>query len=475
MSYVKGLKCRECGREYPKEPLYVCEYCFGPLEVDYDYSRIKKKLTKELIISRAKNLWRYRELLPIDGDPVVGLESGFTPLIKANNLARKLGVKELYIKDDSTCHPTLSFKDRVVSVAITKAKEFGFDTVACASTGNLANAVSAQAAQANMKCFVFIPADLELGKVIASLIYAPKVIAVEGNYDEVNRLCTEIANKYKWAFININIRPYYAEGSKTYIYEIVEQLGWRTPQHIIVPVAGGSLISKIWKGLHELQKLGLIDEVNTKIYAAQAQGCSPVVTAIKENSEIIKPVKPNTIAKSLAIGNPADGYYAYKTVMDSGGWAEEASDEEIVEGIKLLASTEGIFTETAGGVTVAVTKKLIEQGKIPKNESIVISITGNGLKTQEAILSKLDKPLHIKPNLSSFEIAVSKKIKTKTKLTCPNCGFTEIVEMPTDARQISYKCMNCKTLLIPKKGDCCIFCSYAEDPCPPKQIREVAR
>lgn len=403
MSYVKGLKCRECSREYPKEPLYVCEYCFGPLEVDYDYSEIKKKLTKELIVSRTTNLWRYRELLPIDEEPIVGLQSGFTPLIKADNLAKELGVKELYVKDDSTCHPTLSFKDRVASVAISKAKEFGFDTVACASTGNLANAVSAQAAKAGMKCFVFIPEDLELGKIVASLVYAPKVVAVEGNYDEVNRLCTEIANKYKWAFVNINIRPYYAEGSKTFVYEIVEQLGWHVPKHIIVPVAGGSLISKIWKGLHEFQKLGLIDEVNTKIYAAQAQGCAPVVTAIKENSEIIKPVKPKTIAKSLAIGNPADGYYAFKTVKDSGGWGEEVTDEEIIEGIKLLARTEGIFTETAGGVTVAVTKKLIEQDRIPRNESIVISITGNGLKTQEAVSPKLVTLLKIKPNLSSFE------------------------------------------------------------------------
>lgn len=408
MSYVKGLKCRECSRVYPKEPLYVCEYCFGPLEVDYDYSEIKKKLTKELIASRPKSLWRYRELLPIDSRPLADLHSGFTPLIKADNLAKELGVKELYVKNDSVCHPTLSFKDRVVSVAITKAKEFGFDTVACASTGNLANSVSAQAAEAKMNCFVFIPADLESGKVIASLIYAPHVVAVEGNYDEVNRLCTEVANKYKWAFVNINIRPYYAEGSKTFVYEIVEQFNWRVPQHIVVPVAGGSLISKVYKGLHELDKLGLIDEVNTKIYAAQAQGCAPVVTAIKERSEIIKPVKPQTIAKSLAIGNPADGYYAYKTVMDSGGWGEEASDDEIVEGIKLLASTEGIFTETAGGVTVAVTKKLIEDGKIPKDESIVISITGNGLKTQEAVNRKVVDTIKIKPNINSFETELKK-------------------------------------------------------------------
>lgn len=413
MSYVKGLKCRECGREYPKQPLYVCEYCFGPLEVDYDYSKIKKKLTKEIITSRDKNLWRYRELLPIDGEPICGHHSGFTPLVKADNLAKELGLKELYIKDDSVCHPTLSFKDRVVSVAITKAKEFGFDTVACASTGNLANSVSAQAAQAKMRCFVFIPADLELGKVVASLVYAPYVVAVEGNYDEVNRLCTEIGNKYKWAFVNINIRPYYSEGSKTYIYEIIEQLGWRAPKNIVVPVAGGSLISKIWKGINEFYKLGFIDNVDTKIFAAQASGCSPVVTAIKENNEIIKPVKPKTIAKSLAIGNPADGYYAFKTVKDSGGWGEDVTDEEIVEGIKLLARTEGIFTETAGGVVVAAIKKLVQQGKIKKDELTVISITGNGLKTQEVVLPKLAQVIKVKPNLDSFETTVAKLGLTK--------------------------------------------------------------
>lgn len=403
MDYIKGLKCRECGRVYPKEPLFVCEYCFGPLEVDYDYKKIKKILTKKVIESRPKNLWRYKELLPVDTDPTNGLNSGFTPLIRAKNLEKFLGVKELYIKDDSVNHPTLSFKDRVVAVALSKAKEFGFDTVACASTGNLANSVAAQAALANLKCYIFIPADLELGKIVATLIYKPILVAVEGNYDQVNRLCSEIATRYKWAFVNINIRPYYAEGSKTYGYEIAEQLGWKAPQHIIVPCAGGSLITKIWKGLKEFQKLDLIDKLPTKIYAAQASGCSPIVTAVKENSEIIKPVKPNTIAKSLAIGNPADGVYAVATVRESGGWAEDVSNEEIVEAIKLLASTEGIFTETAGGVTLAVTKKLIEQGRIPKDESIVVCITGNGLKTQEAVYEKIGKPIKIKPNLVSFE------------------------------------------------------------------------
>ena len=403
MSYVKGLKCRECSREFPKEALYVCEYCFGPLEVDYDYEGIKKKLTKKVIESRAKNLWRYRELMPIDKDPTDGLKSGFTPLIRAKNLEKALGVKELYIKDDSVNHPTLSFKDRVVAVALSKAKEFGFKTVACASTGNLANSVAAQSAVAGLERFIFIPADLESGKVIATLIYNPTLIAVEGNYDQVNRLCSEVATKYKWAFVNINIRPYYAEGSKTYGYEIAEQLGWRTPKHIITPCAGGSLITKIWKGLNEFKDMGLIDKVDTKIYAAQATGCAPIVTAIKEDSDIIKPVKPNTIAKSLAIGNPADGIYAAGTVKKSGGAAEDVSDEEIVEAIKLLASTEGIFTETAGGVTLGATKKLIEQGKIPKGESIVVCITGNGLKTQEAVSAKIGKAIKIKPNIASFE------------------------------------------------------------------------
>lgn len=408
MSYVKGLKCRECGREYPKEPLYVCEYCFGPLEVVYDYERIKKKLTREAIESRPKNLWRYKELLPLDGEQTCGLNSGFTPLIRARNLEKALGVKELYIKDDSVCHPTLSFKDRVVSVALSKAKEFGFNTVACASTGNLANSVAAQAAVAGLKRYIFIPADLELGKVVGALIYNPILVAVEGNYDQVNRLCSEIATKYKWAFVNINIRPYYAEGSKTYGYEIAEQLGWKAPKHIIVPCAGGSLITKIYKGLKEFKTLGLIDKLETKIYAAQATGCAPIVTAIKENAEIIKPIKPNTIAKSLAIGNPADGVYALATVKETGGWAEDVSDDEIVEAIKLLAATEGIFTETAGGVTLGVAKKLIEQGRIPKDESIVVSITGNGLKTQEAVVEKIGKPIKIKPNITSFEENVKK-------------------------------------------------------------------
>ena len=403
MSYVKGLKCRECHRSYPSEAIYVCEFCFGSLEVDYDYDKIKSVLTREKIEKGPRSIWRYRELLPIDGPPTVGFHSGFTPLFRADNLAKVLGMSELYIKDDSVCHPTLSFKDRVVAVALTKAKELGFKTVACASTGNLAGSVSAQAAWAGLNRFIFIPADLELGKVVGSMTYAPNLVAVEGNYDEVNRLCAEIAAKYRWAFVNINIRPYYAEGSKTYGFEVMEQLGWKTPKHIVVPVASGSLLVKIWKAFNEFKKLGLIDAVDAKVHGAQAEGCSPVVTALKQNSEIIKPVKPKTIAKSLAIGNPADGPYALDAIKESGGTAECVTDQEIIDGIKLLASTEGIFTETAGGVTVAVAKKLIENGVIPKNESCVICITGNGLKTQEAGSDHIGKPYRIKPSVDSFE------------------------------------------------------------------------
>jgi len=416
MSYIKGLKCRECHRTYKTEAIYVCEFCFGSLEVDYDYDRIKADISREKIEKGPKSIWRYRELLPIDGPPTVGFHAGFTPLFKADNLARELGMSELYIKDDSVCHPTLSFKDRVVAVALTKAKEFGFKTVACASTGNLAGSVSAQAAWAGLNRFIFIPADLEVGKVVGSLTYAPNLVAVEGTYDDVNRLCAEIAARYAWAFVNINIRPYYAEGSKTYGYEVMEQLGWRTPQAIVVPVASGSLLTKIWKSFNEFKKLGLVSSVDTKMHAAQAEGCSPVVTALKEKSEIIKPVKPKTIAKSLAIGNPADGPYACDAIKESGGSGESVTDSEIIEGIKLLARTEGIFTETAGGVTVATAKKLIEQGVISKKESCVICITGNGLKTQEAVTDHIGKPYRIKPSVESFEKALRNEAKIKEEV-----------------------------------------------------------
>ena len=403
MEKVLGLKCRECERKYPKEPLHVCEFCFGPLEVDYNYEEIQKSISRKSIERGPTSLWRYVDLLPIDGEPADGLNTGFTPLIRAKNLGEALGVKEIYIKDDSVCHPTLSFKDRVVSVTLTKAREFGFDTVACASTGNLANSVAANAAIANFNCFIFIPADLEIAKVTASLVYAPTVVGIMGTYDDVNRLCSEIAGVYPWAFANINIRPFYAEGSKTLCYEIVEQLGWEAPDHIIVPAAGGSLVTKVGKALKEFYMLGLIDAPRTKIHVAQAEGCGPIVTTLKENGDFVKPVRrPNTIAKSLAIGNPADGIYAAATVRDSGGYGEHATDEEIVEAMKLLASTEGIFTETAGGVTLAATKKLIESGRIGREDRIVVGITGNGLKTVEALERKVPEPHIIQPQLSGF-------------------------------------------------------------------------
>lgn len=408
MGYVKGLKCRECARPYPAKPLHVCEFCFGPLEVDYDYPAIGAAMTRQGIEAGPPSIWRYRALLPLDGEATVGRYCGFTPLVQARNLGKALGLNQLYVKNDTVNHPTLSFKDRVVAVAVNKAREFGFPVVACASTGNLANSVAAHAAEGGLASFVFIPSDLEQGKVLGTSIYGPNVVAVDGTYDEVNRLCSEVADKYGWAFVNINIRPYYGEGSKTFGYEIAEQLGWRAPDHVIVPAAGGSLITKIWKGLHEFHKLGFIPGVPTRMHVAQAAGCGPIVTAVKAGSEIIRPVKqPRTIAKSLAIGNPADGYYAFKVVKDSGGAGEHATDEEIVEAMKLLAVTEGIFAETAGGVTVAATKKLVQQGAIGRDEVTVISVTGNGLKTQEAVAAALRVPLHIKPSLKSFDEALA--------------------------------------------------------------------
>jgi threonine synthase len=402
MSHVTGLRCRECAAETPVAPLHVCETCFGPLEVVYDYAAVKRVLTRELIESRPRNLWRYRELLPIDGEPQVGLHSGMTPLVRADRLAAALGVDELYVKDDSVNHPTFSYKDRVVSVAISKAMEFGFDTVSCASTGNLANSVSAHAARAGLNCYIFIPDDLEQGKVIGSTIYGPRAIAVRGNYDDVNRLCSEVADKYGWAFVNINVRPYYTEGAKTYGFEVAEQLGWKLPQHIVVPTAGGTILPKVAKAFQELQTLGLVGG-DYKIYSAQAGGCAPVIQALHKKTDLISPVKPQTIAKSIAIGNPADGFYVLKAVRESGGWGEAVTDKEIVDGIKLLARTEGIFTEPAGGTTVAVTKKLIEQGRIPRNESIVISVTGNGYKTLEAVLDTVEQPFRIPARLADFD------------------------------------------------------------------------
>ena len=416
MSFVLGLQCRECGQEYEKKPLHVCENCFGPLEIQYNYEGIKKSISREKIASRDRNLWRYRELLPIDGEPRVGLYSGFTPLVRAHRLGAALGVKELYVKDDSVNHPTFSYKDRVVSVAISKAIEFGFDTVSCASTGNLANSVAAHAAKAGLDCYVFIPDGLEQGKIIGSAIYGPKTVAIKGNYDDVNRLCTEIGDKYGWAFVNVNLRPYYSEGAKTHGFEVAEQLGWKLPQHIVVASAGGTILPKLAKGFKELIKVGLVEESGCKIYSAQAAGCSPIINALHKGTDLVTPVKPNTIASSIAIGNPADGYYVIQAVRESGGWGESVTDEEILDGIKLLARTEGIFTEPAGGTEVAVAKKLIEMGRIPRDESIVISITGNGYKTLETVAQSVERPYTIDATLQNFD-ELFRRLAPQTKIS----------------------------------------------------------
>ncbi|GCC11464.1 threonine synthase [archaeon] len=405
---VIGLKCRNCGKEYKTLPINICEECFGPLEVKYDYEEIKENISKEKIQKAEPTLWRYRDFLPVeDQNKIVDLKAGFTPLHKADNLAEVLGLKELYLKNDSV-NTTFSFKDRVVSVAISKAIEFGFDTVACASTGNLANSVAAHAAKAKLNCYIFIPKNLSRGKIIPTLAYDPNLIAVDSNYDDVNRLCTEISSYYDWAFVNINLRPYYSEGSKTLGFEVVEQLGWEVPERYIAPVGSGSLLTKIHKGLKELEITGLIDEVNTKVTAAQSEGCSPVTTSFR-TGEAIKPVKPNTIEQSLAIGNPADGFYAVKLIKETGGTAGTANDEEIIEGIKLLAKTEGIFTETAGGVVIGTLKNLVEAGEIDKDEKTVVYITGNGLKTQDVLVNRLTEPQVISPDLEEFNKLLKKE------------------------------------------------------------------
>jgi threonine synthase len=406
MSFVQGLKCRECGREYEKRLRAGCEDCFAPLEVAYDYTAIARQLSREVIRSREKNLWRYRELLPLDAEPRVGQSSGATPLVRAERLGRALGLSRLYIKNDSVNAPTLSFKDRVTAVAINKAIEFGLDAVGCASTGNLANSVAANAAAAGLPAYILIPDNLEQSKVNATSIFGARVIAVRGNYDDVNRLCSEIADRFNWGLVNVNLRPFYGEGSKTFGYEIAEQLGWRAPDAVVVPMAGGSLLTRIHKGLKEFEQLGLLDDaVTTRVYGAQAAGCNPIVDAVKRSSCDIRPVKPATIAKSLAIGNPADGYLAAGVIQQSGGYAEDVSDEEIVAGIRLLAECEGVFTETAGGVTVAVTRKLIEQGRLASDDLTVLAITGNGLKTQEAV--PLAPPITIEPRIAQFERAIT--------------------------------------------------------------------
>jgi threonine synthase len=409
MTFARTLRCRECSREYPLAALHVCEFCFGPLEVAYDYPAIAQATSRGRIARGPNTMWRYVDFLPIDAESRIDLHAGFTPLVRSKNLAERLGLRELYIKND-TVNPTWSFKDRVVAVASSRARELGFTTLACASTGNLANSVSAHAARAGMEAFVFIPSDLEQGKILGSAIYNPTLVAVDGNYDEVNRLCAELGDRYPWAFVNINVRPYYSEGSKTLGYETIEQLDWRAPDHCVVPIASGSLFTKIYKGFKEFAAVGLIDAVHTRMSGAQADGCSPVATAYREGSMNFRPVKPKTIAKSLAIGNPADGYYALKQMSETNGACASVSDEEVIEGMKLLAETEGIFAETAGGVVIASLKKLVEAGTILPDELTVAYITGAGLKTQEAISDHVVKALHITPNVRSFEEKLGERL-----------------------------------------------------------------
>ena len=401
MSALIGLQCHLCKATFPAEATYVCEKCLGPLEPIYDYASIT--LTREQIESRPKNIWRYRELLPITGEPQTGFHSGFTPLVRCTRLAEALGLSELYIKDDSVNHPTLSYKDRVVSVAATRAKELGFKVLSCASTGNLANSVAAHAARLGMECYVFIPNNLEAGKRLGSAIFDPTILAIAGNYDDVNRLCTQVADRYGWGFVNINLRSYYAEGAKTMGFEIVEQLGWRYPDHLISPVAGGTLLPRIARGLRELKTIGLVEGELPKIHAAQAAGCSPVVNAILDGEDYPEPVKPDTIAKSIAIGNPADGYQVVQTVKSTGGTGAKVTDEQIVDAIRLLARTEGIFTEPAGGTTLAATIDLVKRGVIKPGESAVVCVTGNGYKTAEVVEGKLEEPVQLSRAFKDFE------------------------------------------------------------------------
>lgn len=401
---AQQLKCRECGATYPADAIYVCEQCFGPLEVVYDYEALPRPLQRT-IESGPASMWRYEALLPVRRDPEIDLAPGFSPLFHAVRLGHRLGLRQLYIKNDSV-NPTWSFKDRVVGVAIAAAKRFGFEVAACASTGNLANAVAAHAARAGMRACVLIPRGLERGKVLTSGIYRPTIVEVDGNYDEVNRLCAEIAEEHRWAFVNVNLRPYYSEGGKTLGFEVAEQLGWRAPDHAVVPVASGSLLVKIHKGLTELHRTGAIPSVRTKVHGAQAAGCAPVAVAFAEGRQQIQPVKPQTIARSLAIGDPADGRYALRVVRDTGGRILAVSDEQIVEGIQLLAETEGVFTETAGGVTVGVLRRLADEGAFDPDETVVAYITGMGLKTAEAVEDAITPPIAIRPTLRDFESKV---------------------------------------------------------------------
>jgi threonine synthase len=397
------LRCRECGKTWGNQPRSICDDCFSPLEVSYDYDEARAEFTREKIAQRPPNMWRYSELLPLPQDFQPKLPVGFTPLLSAPNLAKQLGAQKLHIKNDAVCLPTLSFKDRVVAVALSQARAFGFDTVSCSSTGNLANSVAAQAARNGFKAWIFIPADLEPAKILGTQVYGAKVVRIAGSYDQVNRLCSQIADEHRWGFVNVNLRPYYAEGSKTVGFEIAEQLGWRLPDNIVVPMAGGSLITKIKKAFDELITLGLVEAKPVKFFGAQASGCSPISTAVKAGRAEIEPQKPATIARSLAIGNPADGHYAIKAITKSGGWSEDVSDPEVVGSIQLLAETEGVFTETAGGVTVGCARKLYREGRISPEETTVLCITGNGLKTTDALADEYTAEAAIAPKLAEFE------------------------------------------------------------------------
>ena len=402
------LRCRECGRTWGNQPRSICDECFSPLEVAYDYDAVQASISRERISQRPPNMWRYSELLPLPQGFEPLLPVGFTPLFQAPHLAQKLSAtattaKNLYIKNDAVCLPTLSFKDRVVAVALSQARAFGFDTVSCSSTGNLANAVAAHAAREGLKAWIFIPSDLEPAKILGTNVFGAKVVRIAGNYDQVNRLCSQIADEHRWGFVNVNLRPYYSEGSKTVGFEIAEQLGWRLPDNVVVPMAGGSLITKIKKAFDELIKLGLVEAREVKFFGAQATGCSPISTAVKTGTSEIEPQKPATIARSLAIGNPADGHYAIKTIKGSGGWSEDVSDPEVVDSIRLLAETEGIFTETAGGVTVGCAAKLYRQDRILPEETTVLCITGNGLKTTDVLAGAYKTERPIAPKLAEFE------------------------------------------------------------------------
>jgi threonine synthase len=412
MSDYYELRCKECHKSWGNAPKSFCEDCFSPLELSFDYDAIKKTVRREDLASRPFNMWRYSEFLPLPEKFVAPNSVGGTPLIHAHKLADRLGVKNLYLKNDAVCFPSLSFKDRVVATALTAARRFGFQTVGCSSTGNLANAVAAQAAQQGFDACVFIPADLEPAKVLNTAVYGARIVRINGNYDHVNRLCAQIADRFKWGLVNVNLRPYYSEGSKTHGFEIAEQLGWHLPDNVVVPMAGGSLIGKIAKAFRELVALGWVEAKPVKFFGAQATGCSPIADAVKRGLRRFEPQKPNTIARSLAIGNPADGNYAAKQILESGGWAEDISDPEIVEAIKLLAETEGVFTETAGGVTTGVAQKLIREGRIHPDETTVVSITGNGLKTTDAIAAEFPLSEAIAPRLDAFEAYLDNQLAT---------------------------------------------------------------